>query len=184
MDNMLSLDLLVPRGIPNLAPLKLEMKDVYDAENRLHEVSVVSPVTAPELMGYYNSACNLTTKYISWLDYEILMAEKYYQLAKATVILDKLPEEWAKRKSSGMKQNEDFRDALIARDSECEARKDALNCLIATRALLDAKAKTFIRAFSTCKATWERRFMSGAVPNLTANQDSTNNFMGKTSFPK
>ncbi|NBP13516.1 hypothetical protein EBU95_03840 [bacterium] len=149
--------LILPRGKPDLPPLKLEMAEIYKAEGRLHEVSIVSPVTAPELMGYYNMVCNLTTKYISWIEYEILVAQKHFELAKSTVILDKMPDEVKRFKDSGMKANEDFRNALIARDPECSSTLDNLNQLIAVKALLENKARSFVRAYNASRSIWERR---------------------------
>ena len=170
--------LAVPRGMPNTPPLKLEMDEVYRAEARLHEVSIVSPLTAPELMGYFNTACNLTTKYISWIEYEILVAQKHYELAKATVILDIMPDEVKRFKDSGMKANEDFRNALIARDMECSNALDRLNQLIAVKSLLDNKARSFIRAYNASRSIWERR-SNTPTPNFNGTLDaSASNLMG------
>lgn len=170
--------LILPRGKPDLPPLKLEMDEIYKAESRLHEVSIVSPMTAPELMGYYNTVCNLTTKYISWIEYEILVAQKHFELAKSTVILDKMPDEVKRFKDSGMKANEDFRNALISRDSECSATLDNLNQLIAVKSLLENKARSFVRAYNASRSIWERR--SGTpTPNFNGTIGSpASNLMG------
>ena len=176
--------LAVPRGKANLEPLQLDMTLVYEAEGRLFEVRTVSPATAPELTGYFNEACNLSTKYLAWIEYEILQAEKGFNLAKATVILDKAPEEYKKIAGTGIKFNEDFREALIARDLECQDRLDALNGLQAIKALIESKSKSFERAYYACRHIAESKQKTAAMPNFSGTigqtyEDEQNNFMGQ-----
>ena len=52
--------LMIPRGIPGLQAMSLDMTVIYEAERRLSEVKTVSPATAPELIGYFNESCNLS----------------------------------------------------------------------------------------------------------------------------
>lgn len=161
----------IPRGGPNSSPISLEMSPIYEAESRLEEIRMVSPETAPELIGFFNVACNTTTKYLAWVEYEILQAEKHFDLAKATVILDKSPDFFIKLKESGIKPNEDMRNALIARDEECQEYLDKLNQLKAVRALLDSKAKSFVRAHNAAKVIFERKSFVAASPNLGTSFD-------------
>lgn len=192
--------LTVPRGLSNLPPLVLDMSVVYQTEGRLHEVSFATPATSPELMGFFNYSCNIVMKYLSWIEYEILSAEKSFELAKASVILDKMPEAAMKYKDTGMKNNEDFRSALIATDIECSSALERLNFLKASRTLLEGKAKSFIRAYNSCKVIWERRDHIAAQPNLSGTgfernmvredigqcvqpeDESDYSFIGKTKF--
>lgn len=160
-----SKSLTVPRGTPNLAPMSLDMTEVYLVELRLPDIRTANPGNAQELMGTFNAASNTLVKYIAWVDYEILQAQKFLGISKATVILDKAQEEL--KKYPGLKNNEDFRNALIARDPECQERLDKLNGLIAVRALLDGKVKSFVRAYYTAQAVVERRG-SNPSQNFTA----------------
>jgi hypothetical protein len=177
--------LMVPRGIPNLEPMKIDMAEVYEAEDRLNEVRHVNPQTAPELSGYFNKVCNTVTKYLSWIEYDILMAEKYLGLAKAQVILDEAPAQFEKVKDKGIKFNEDFRDALVARSVECQKCLDTLNALKAVRALLDNKAKSFVRAYNSCRYLTNTKSQT-PVPNFTSGHigqtydQPQKNFMGVT----
>ena len=159
--------LMIPRGIPGLSPMTLDMSLVYSAEKRLGEVAMVSPATAPELIGYFNEACNATTKYLAWVEYEILMAQKHYELARAHVILEKAPDAYDKIKDRGIKFNEDFRGALVTMDRDCQGRLDTLNALKAVRVLLENKAKSFERAYYACKTTWDRKQTTAASPNFS-----------------
>jgi hypothetical protein len=166
--------LMVPRGVPGLTALKLDMSEVYEAERRLSEVANANPVVASQLMGYFNKACSDVNKYLAWIEYEILQAKKFYSLSRATVILEKAPAEFAKIKDiGGMKYNEDFRDAVVAKDLECQQRLDTLNMLEATKVLLTSKSWSFIRAFNACQSMWENRDIRAAQPILNGNIGQT-----------
>jgi hypothetical protein len=189
MDNV-GQNLMVPRGIPGLVPFKLEMTGIYEAEQRLVEVGRSSPESASQLMGYFNKACSDTNKYLAWIEYEILQAKKYFELAKATVILEKAPAEFSKIKDvAGIKYNEDFRNAVITRDKECQERLDTLNALEAMKVLLQSKSWSFIRAFNACQSLWDNRNTRAAQPALNGHVGQTydspqENFMGVSQIGK
>lgn len=183
-------NLMVPRGIPGLVPFKLDMAGIYEAEQRLAEVGRSSAEAASQLMGYFNKACSDTNKYLAWIEYEILQAKKYFELAKASVILEKAPIEFAKIKdASGIKYNEDFRNAVITRDQECQERLDILNALEALKVLLQSKSWSFIRAFNACQSLWDNRNTRAAQPVLNGHVGQTydtpqENFMGVSQIGK
>jgi hypothetical protein len=176
--------LVLQRVNPAQPGLTLDMNTIREGEDRLQEVKMVSPVTAPELGAYFNEACATATKYMAWIEYEILQAEKALDLAKATVILDKAPEEFKKLKDTGIKFNEDFRNALIARDTDCQWALDVLNAMKAAKSLIGGYADSFKRAHYSCKAIADSK--NGAPsPNRSGFVGQTyltdqNNFMGKT----
>ena len=142
-----AITLNVPRGKPGLPCIPLDMNRVYEAEGRLAEIAYVTPVTSRELSTYFNQACNEAGKYLAWVEYEILQAVKTFDICRAKVILDKAPMEAAKLKESGGKPNEDWRDALVTMDPECQNALDTVNNLKAIKALLETKVKTFERAY-------------------------------------
>lgn len=177
--------LMVPRGTPGLEPMRLDMTMIYGAEARLRDVAIATPRTAPELMATYNEAANQLTKYISWVKYEKLRAEKELGLAKAEVIIDKLPEQVAKLKESGIKPNEDFRDALVAKDQKCSEIQEKINGIEAIMSLMESKFWTFIRAFDTAKMVGSLKDASisdkiNATPGMLENADA--GFMGKPRY--
>jgi hypothetical protein len=161
-----------PRGVPGLAPLTLDMSKVYAAESRINETKAVNPMTAPELKATFNEACGITTKYIAWLQYEILMAKKYLALAKAEVILDKLPSKVQELKNAGIKDNSDFREALVARDTSYQNCQNTLYALEAVKALLESKVKTFDRAYWDCKSTAEEKDHESSYLSTSLKQGS------------
>jgi hypothetical protein len=160
------------------------MGRVYEAEGRLHEIAFVTPATTRELSAYFNEACNEASKYIAWVEYELLQASKTFDLCRARVILDKAPTEAAKLKESGGKPNEDWREALVTLDPECQAALDTINNLKAIKALLEGKAKAFERAYFSAKLNSDEKDRISASPNLTGAigqlSDPQVNFMGKT----
>ncbi len=168
----LGTSLTVPRGVPNLDPLILDMTRIYTAEGRIGETKSVNSLTAPELKATFNEACSITTKYMAWIKYEILMAEKYLALAKAEVIIDKLPNKIQELKEKGIKDNSDIRDALVVRDPDYQARQNALYALEAVKALLDSKAKTFERAYWDCRSIAEDRDKFSGYPSTSHKQNA------------
>ncbi len=143
--------LVIPRGTRGLDPIKLDMSKVYDVESRLHETSFVTTSSAVELTSVFNQGSGLVAKYLCWVNYEILQAEKELDLCKAVVILDKLPGQAAKLKELGIKPNEDYRNAMIMRDTDCQTFLDVLNGLKAAKEFLESKHKLFERAYYGCR---------------------------------
>jgi hypothetical protein len=136
-------------------------------------------------MSSFNEAANTVTKYMSWIKYEILTGEKEFNLAKAEVIIDKLPDEAKKLKDTGMKPNENLREALIAKDQKCSELTERLNALNAAYELLDCKARAFIRAYSAVRSLcgfkdYVPAAKINATPGMTMSQDG---FMGTSKIP-
>jgi hypothetical protein len=145
-------ELIVPRGTPNLPPLTLAMGEIYAAEGRIHEVSFVNETTGTELAGFFNQATLIVGKYLGWIEYEILQAEKYLEEAKSDVIIDQAPEYAKKLKDTGMKMSEDIRAALVVKDPIYSKRLEILNGLKALKVFLKEKHDSFKRAYYSCDA--------------------------------
>jgi hypothetical protein len=173
--------LVVPRGTPGLKPIELEMAEIYEAERRIGEVKTASPGNSQELIGTFSEACHLTSKYLGWVEYEILQAEKALGEAKAEVVIDKIPAAAGKLKEAGIKMSEDVREAFIARDPACSERLNILNGLRAVKKLLEGKYKTFERSYFASGRQSDRKGQS-PVPNLNGyvgmTLDPQKNFMG------
>lgn len=171
----------VRRGTPNVPPLNLNMHSIYQAEQRLQETRTVTPGNAPELRGAFNEACNMTTKYIAWIKYEILTAKKNLDLVKAEILLDKVPEIL---KQKGIKDNADIREAIINRDPQYQECLEVLNTLEATKHLLESKAKTFERAYWDCRDVSNDKSRIAALPNFSVDSArialQEDNFIGKS----
>lgn len=175
--------LILPRGKPSLPDLQMDVKRIYEAEGRLREVAIVNPNTSQELSSFFNEVCNQTTKYVSWIEYEILQAQKNLDLIKAEIIVDRLPALAKELKETGQKPNEAWREAVIAKDSNYNNMLDILNALKAAKALLASKAKTFERAYFSAKDISKQKERVVATPKNAAVgelSEPQQNFMGVT----
>jgi len=160
--------MVLPRGnIKNTEPLRVDMVPLYKAEERLVEISVMNATKAAELMGYFNEAANRATRYMGNIQYELSLAQRNLDKAKARIIMEVLPAQMAKWKESGIKANEDLRTALFALDPECENLFDRIDCLTAVIAILDGKTKSFVRAFNAARSVADTRFGAAHNPNTS-----------------
>lgn len=171
--------LVIPRGLPGLAPIKLDMSKIYEVEGRIQETRYANPHTAIELTALFNEASGLASKYIAWINYEILQAEKEFDMCKAVVILDKLPEQLAKIKTLGIKPNEDYRNALITKDPECQKALDVLNGLKSVREFVESKHKLFERSYYSCRNVMAQPIKYTPINTNTGSTfEPQRNFMG------
>ena len=179
--------LLVPRGLPNLDPLRLDMTKVHLAESRIIETKAVTPATCAELKATFNESLSIVNKYIAWVKYEISVALTQLDLIKAEVIIDKLPDELHKLKEKGIRDNADIRSAFISRDPEYQKCHNVAIALEAVKGLLEAKSKSFDRAYWDAKGNAEDK-TSGGYPSYQTSigelSDSPDNFMGVSRLPK
>lgn len=178
----------IPSGDGVSKPVALDMADVYRTEERLYETQLVNPLTANELATVFNNGCRLVSKYISWVDYEQLKAEKRLSLDRATVVLDIIPEEAKKLKDTGLKPNDDWREAVIVRDSAYSKTLDTVNELKAISALLSSKLKIFEKAYYMCYREKDRKSMlssnsfNGSIGQT--HDEKQKNFMGNELDPE
>jgi hypothetical protein len=154
--------MLLPRGdATNGSPLVLDMKQIYESERRLEDVKSVTPDTASEVMGEMNIAANDASRYLAWIQYELLMAKKNYDKRKAVLILEKLPDFL---KEKGLKPNEDIRESFLALDNEAYQLRDRIDCLTAAFYMIEGKLKTFVRAFNAAKSVGDNRRYNAVAP--------------------
>ena len=177
-------EVILPRGDLRHGPnLVLDMYFLDYAESRLPEVRISNPATSKELEALFNEAANLANKYIGWINYEMLYLQKAFDLDKAVVMIDKIPLEAPKFKELGIKMNEDYRDAFIARDPACAASIDKLNTCKAYIKILEASASSFIRAHYSARGIAETKSNTPSQ-NMTTTLDSTTaqgtNLMGSS----
>jgi hypothetical protein len=174
--------LSVPRGNPGQPALELDLTPLDSAEKRLYEVRLNNSAIAKDLEGTFNEAANLASKYLAWVEYEILQAQKNHDLNRAVVILEVIPEKAKELKELGIKMNEDYREAMITRDENCAKSLDVLNSLKAVQALLKASLDTFVRAHYSSRNN-DKNQATAPTPNFTnvvGEMPMNTNLMGKT----
>jgi hypothetical protein len=129
--------------------LTLEMGVIRDAEQRLIEAKTVSPVTYPELSYTFNNSYRVLKMHLSNIGYQLMMAEKALQEAKADVILGAYAEYLeGKPKSAG---SADLRDAFLTRDEAYNAALDRTHQLRALQSNFEGKVKVLENVTSFMK---------------------------------
>jgi len=119
--------------------LSLDMSTVREAETRLIEAKTVSPVTYPELSHCYNESYRMLKQHLSNVGYQLTLAEKALEEAKADVILGSYAEFLeGKPKSAG---NAELRNAFLIKDPNYNAALDRINQLKAIVSNFEGKIK-------------------------------------------
>jgi hypothetical protein len=119
--------------------LKMEMKNIREAEARLIEAKTVSPVTYADLEHTFNEAYRDLKKHIASIGYSLSMAQKSLEDAKADVILGSYAEAMKDKPKSH--DTLDMRNAYLTRDVQYSAALERIAQLKALEANLDGKIK-------------------------------------------
>jgi hypothetical protein len=129
--------------------LNLDMSPIREAERRLIESKTVNPATYPELSYCYNESYSMLKQHLSSLGYQLLLAKKAMEKAKADVVLGAYAEYLeGKPKSAG---SSDLRDAFLTRDEAYNAALDRINQLTAIISNFEGKVKTLENTVSFMK---------------------------------
>lgn len=119
--------------------LTLDTSKTREAEQRLVEAKTVNPLTYSDLEHCFNESYRELKGHMSKLGYQIAMAQKALEDAKARVILETLPE-YMKDKAKSW-DSADLRKALMTRDEEYRAAQDRIDMLKAMESFVDGRIK-------------------------------------------
>jgi hypothetical protein len=119
--------------------LKMDMTSIRTAERRIIEAKTVNPSTYAELEHTYGEAYRDLKRHLSSIGYQIAMAEKSLQEAKAEVILGSYAE-FMKGKPK-YQDNADLRAAFLIKDPAYSAALDRLAQLKALESNFDGKVR-------------------------------------------
>jgi len=139
--------------------LKMDMSNVRFAESRLIEAKTVNPSTYSDLEHCYNEAYRDLKRYLSSIGYNLMMAEKALEQAKANVLLDKYPEFMKDKPKT--QDNADLRKAFMIRDEEYCAALDRIAQLKALESNFDGKVKVMERVCAYMKKRMDLIIRSG-----------------------
>jgi len=139
--------------------ISLSISSTREAEVRLYEAKTVNPVTYVDLEHCFNESYRELKKHMSVLGYQIAMAEKAVEDAKANVILDTLPK-YLEGKPKGL-DNSDLRRALMSRDPDFNAAMDRVSMLKAIEAYVEGRIKVMERVSSYMKKQMDLLIRSG-----------------------
>lgn len=129
--------------------LSLDMSAVREAETRLIEAKTVSPVTYPDLSHCYNESYRILKQHLSNIGYQLNLAEKALEEAKADVILGTYAIFLeGKSKSVG---NSELRNAFFIRDPAYGLALDRINQLKAVQSNFEGKIKVLENVVSYMK---------------------------------
>jgi hypothetical protein len=155
MDSLLELDvMMIPRGLPNLAPLAIQIGEIRSAESRIKEIADVTPHKAPELMACFNQAYSELTRIISGVEYEYELSLKHAREVKAVIILDKVPEILRQKGLNSSKNpggSEDMRSAILDLDPDYKSAQERILAIKAYLTLLEGKKKSIDMAYTAVK---------------------------------
>lgn len=155
MDALLELDvMIIPRGLPNLAPLAVQIGEIRTAESRIREIADITPHKAPELMACFNQAYSDVCRIISGVEYEYELALKHTREVKAVLILDKVPDLLKKKglvTSSNPSGTADMRQAILDLDPDYKGAQERTMAIKAYLTLLEGKKQSIDRALQGIK---------------------------------
>lgn len=177
--------LVVPRGLPDLSPLKLDLGEINSVESRIQEVAFVNPVKAPELLAVFNKAYSDLVSIISTVEYEFQMAKKHSNEVRAMVLIDRVPEKLKEKGLTSAKSpggSEDFRQAILDLDKDYSAAQDKviqLKCIIT---LLEGKQKSIDMAYSSVKKVLGESSQYRHSQSLAVEQNQSTGFFKSSKY--
>jgi hypothetical protein len=144
-NQIVSKSIIIP-GFQKISELHLDLSKTREAEIRLVEAKMVNPSTYADLSYCFNESYRELRNHHKTVSYQITIAEKAIEIAKADVLLDKYPA-FMEGKPKGQ-DNADMRKAFIMRDEAYLAALDRLNMLRAMESYIDGNIKVMERTCS------------------------------------
>lgn len=163
-------NLMVPRGLPNLAPLSFEVGEIRRAEERIQEIAFMTPSKAPELMAVFNKAYLDVCRISSAVEYEYELASKHLRETRAVLLIDKVPQRLKEKGLSTTKSpngSEDYRQALLDLDPDYSKAQETLINIKCYLSLLEGKKKSIEMAYTATKKILGESFQNRSNPHLT-----------------
>ena len=153
MSDLTGVNLIVPRGKSDLAPLFLDMREVYRIENRIREIRDANPALLPDLIADFNIGYILIGKMISQVQLELSETQIALKEAKSIVILDKANQILADK--GHQKSSADLREHVLMLDPEVKRLTRVMGVCEAYLELLNNKAKAMEMAYHGTKKVSE-----------------------------
>lgn len=125
-----------------------DMTVINQAEDRVHEIAVVTPTKAPELMALFSRACFTLSRHLASMYLGYQNAKKATANRKAVMIIDVIPTKIAEKKLS---QNDATRQAFLDLDSEYSEALDKENQFEAAVMLVKRKIEDMEGALNAVK---------------------------------
>lgn len=140
--------LLIPRGRQGLAPLSLDMTEVYRIERRIEEIRNANPETMPDLITEFTIGFIQVGKMVSCAQLELADAKMSLSEAKAIATLDRAEKVLAEK---GVKSTADSREAVLALDPDVQSAQHRVAAIDACLNLLYNKLSAFEWSYQSVK---------------------------------
>lgn len=157
-DNKKEHSLVIP-AFKKVDQISLNLTKTREAEGRLLEAKMVSPITYADLESCYNEAYRELKTNLSIIGDQVNKAENALETAKSNFLIDSYQEKIKDLPKSH--DSADLRKAWLMRDSEYVAAKERHDMLKAMESLLDGKIKVFERTCAYMKKKMDLILRSG-----------------------
>ena len=121
--------------------VEFDLSKIRIAESRLLEAKMVNPITYAELESCFMESFRDLKRHLTTVTYQLALAEKAMEQAKAEVLIDKYPEFLKSQDMKKSQDNADLRKAFLMRDEDYLAALDRINMLKAMESNFDGKIK-------------------------------------------
>lgn len=131
-----------------------DLSVVDKAEARVMEIASLTPAKAPELLASFNAAYIIAIKAQAAVQHELVVAKRFTEKARATALLDRVPDILRAKGLSTPKNpmgSEDIRTAVLEMDEEYSQALDRVNFLSCILELVKGKAKGVEMAYTAVK---------------------------------
>lgn len=167
--------ILAPPGGPNSSPTPINMTEWARLEQRIMEISTVTPVKAPELLSTFNRAALELDRLANSLELEYQTALREADKIRAVILLDKMP---AILEQKGLSSSENIRKAVLALDPELDAALEKAELLKAMTKMIRGKYDAFERAFRSVRTLVGEQNFNFLNPKVETSGDSGNRSVG------
>jgi hypothetical protein len=101
--------------------LRYSLNSVRNAEDRVHEIAIVTPTKGPELLSVFSLALKDLSDHLPQLHYQSTISSKKRRERRAVVVLEVVPRLLAEKK---LTNNETNREAIVEQDPEFSVLTD------------------------------------------------------------
>lgn len=170
MDEINPGTLVVPRGLPGIDPLKLNIEWVLTVESRIQEIAFITPVKAPELISVFNKAFSELTEMVAKVQYELQVAKQGVEKARAICLIDRVPAILSEKGLTSSKSpmgSEDLRNAVLALDIDFNNALERVHQIQMLYTYLEGKKQAIDKAYMAVKAVSQDSSGYRHSPDLT-----------------
>ena len=139
---------IIPAGDPGLPALRLEMTEIFYAEQRIAEVAFVNEHKAPELLSTFNQAYLSLVKMRALLEMEAGAAQSHLNRRRSEVILEVATEVLKKK---GLATSKDLREAVVDGDIQYQELQGRLQAIEVHLEWIKGKTKGIEMAYTSVK---------------------------------